>query len=43
MGEGKGGGEEKEFDPPSLYPLPQGEGIFLNFEKKIFRLKGVRI
>jgi len=28
---------------PLFYPLPQGEGKFLKSEKKILRLKGVRI
>jgi hypothetical protein len=42
MGEGEGGGESR-IHPPPLYPLPRGEGIFLNSEKKILRLKGVRI
>jgi len=42
MGEGEGGGESG-MHPPPLYLLPRGEGIFLNPEKKILRMKGVRI
>ena len=30
-------------DPPPLNPLLRGEGIFLKSEKKILRMKGVRI
>jgi hypothetical protein len=41
-GEGEGGGESRDHPPPR-YPLPRGEGIFLKSEKKILRLKGVRI
>jgi hypothetical protein len=42
MGEGQGGGESIDHPPP-LNPLPRGEGIFLKSEKKILRMKGVRI
>jgi len=42
MGEGWGGGESI-IHPPLLYPLPRGEGIILKSEKKILRIKGVRI
>jgi hypothetical protein len=42
FGEGEGGGESG-MHPPPLYPLLRGEGIFQKSEKKILRLKGVRI
>jgi len=42
MGEGRGGGESG-MHSPLLYPLPRREGIFLRLEKKILRMKGVRI
>jgi hypothetical protein len=36
MGEDEGGGGQKEFVPPPLYPLPPGEGFFLGIiEKKL--------
>jgi hypothetical protein len=46
MGEGEGegeGGGESGMHPPPLYSLLRGEGIFQKSEKKILRLKGVRI
>jgi hypothetical protein len=47
MGEGKGGGDEKEFGPPSPSSPPArgGEilGVFSKCEKKILRFKSVRI
>lgn len=42
MGAGEGGGESG-MHPPALYPLSQGEGVFLKSDKKIIKLKGVRI
>jgi hypothetical protein len=42
MGEGEGGGGSKDHPPP-LHPLPRGEGIFPKSEKKILKMKGVKI